>query len=108
MSDVAYLSNEILKAKKGGQDIGDYGLTLETYNKNAKVNAYMIAAAIEFVKKSYDENTFKGHNIAQDALTVVRNLGIDLIETSDYVKFNCMNFAAGSVNHPATYEWNTN
>ena len=51
--DVAYLSNAILAAKKGGQDIGS-GQTLEQYNKPAKANAMMIMAAIEFVKKSYE------------------------------------------------------
>ena len=54
LSDVAYLSNVILAAKKGGQDIGDLGHTLTAYDKQAKANAYMIMAAIEFVKKSYD------------------------------------------------------
>ena len=68
----------------------------------------MIAGAIEFVKKSYGEDTFGRHSIANDVVTAARNLSIDLIETSDYAKFNFMNFAAGSVNHPATYEWNTN
>ena len=58
ISDVAYLSNAILKAKKAGQDIGDLGQTLRTYEKTSKANAYMIAAAIEFVKKSYDPDVF--------------------------------------------------
>ena len=58
ISDVAYLSNAILKAKKGGQDIGDLGQTLRTYEKTSKANAYMIAGAIEFVKKSYDPDIF--------------------------------------------------
>ena len=108
ISDVAYLSNVILKAKKGGQDIGDWGQVLEIYNKQSKVNAIMIAGAIEFVKKAYDEEPLKGHNIATDVMTAARNLGIDLIESSDYAKFNFMNFAAGSVNHPSKYEWNMN
>ena len=105
LSDVAFLSNVIIKAKKGGQDIGDWGQVLEIYNKQSKVNAIMIAGAIEFVKKAYDG---PGNYVANDLLTMARNLGIDLIETSDYAKFNFMNFAAGSVNHPSKYEWNMN
>ena len=109
LSDVAYLSNTILKAKKGGQDIGDLGQVLKIYDRTSKVNAYMIAGAIEFVKKSYDPNIFGANNaLARDMVAAARNLSIDLIETSDYAKFNFMNFAAGSVNHPATYEWTTN
>ena len=33
LSDVAYLSNVILAAKKSGQDIGDLGHTLSSYDK---------------------------------------------------------------------------
>ena len=38
-------------------------------------------------------------------LSVMRNIGIDIIEFSDFAKQNFMNFSAGNVNHPAKYEW---
>lgn len=54
LSDVAYLSNVVILAKKTGQDIGDLGQVLTTYDRQAKMNAYMIMGAIEFIKRSYD------------------------------------------------------
>ena len=33
LSDVAYLSNAVVKAKKAGQDVGDLGFVLSEYNK---------------------------------------------------------------------------
>jgi hypothetical protein len=38
-------------------------------------------------------------------LALARNAGIDLIELSDFAKFNFMNFASGNITHPAKYEW---
>lgn len=69
------------------------------------MNAKMIMGAIEFVKKAYDpapvaENEHLGHLLA-----LARNVGIDLIESSDLLKFNFMNFASGNVMHPGHYEW---
>lgn len=106
LSDVAYLSNVLLSARKGGQDIGDLGHVLSSYDKQAKMNAYMIMGAIEFVKRSYDP-TVQGSEGLGHVLAAARNLGIDLIESSDALKFNFMNFAAGNVMHPAVYEWNS-
>ena len=57
---------------------------------------------------SETRETFGNNNVIRDMATAVRNLGVDLIETSDYAKFNFMNFAAGGVNHPSSYEWTTN
>lgn len=104
LSDVAYLSNVILSAKKGGQDIGDLGFTLSNYDKKAKANAYMIMGAIEFVKRSYDP-TVQGNEPLGHVLAAARNLGIDIIESSDVMKYNFMNLASGNVMHPVKYEW---
>lgn len=104
MSDVAYLSNAVVAAKKSGQDIGDLGNVLHSYDKQAKANAYIIMAAIEFVKHSY-EPTFVGNESLGHVLALARNIGIDAIESSDLLKFNFMNLAAGNVMHPSVYEW---
>jgi ubiquinone biosynthesis monooxygenase Coq6 len=50
LTDVAYLSNCILKSKREGQDIGSYDFTLADYDKKSKYNSYAMIAAIEFVK----------------------------------------------------------
>ena len=101
-SDVAYLSNAILKAKKGGQDIGDYGFALKEYEKLSKANAYAIMGAIEFVKKAYGPDVMGNESLGH-VLAAARNLGIDIIESSDYMKFNFTMFASGNVMHPAKY-----
>ena len=64
----------------------------------------MIMAAIEFVKRSY-EPTVNGNEPLGHVLAAARNLGIDIIESSDLLKFNFMNLAAGNVMHPSAYEW---
>ena len=104
LSDVAYLSNVVVGAKKGGQDIGDLGHVLSSYDKQAKANAYMIMGAIEFVKKSYGP-TVQGNEMLGHVLAAARNLGIDTIESSDWMKYNFMNVASGNVMHPGVYEW---
>ena len=106
LSDVAYLSNVVVAAKKSGADIGDLGQVLSSYDKQAKANAYMIMGAIEFVKRSY-EPTVKGNEALGHVLAAARNLGIDIIESSYLMKFNFMNFAMGNVMHPANYEWSS-
>ena len=60
--------------------------------------------AIEFVKKSYDP-TVQGNEGLGHVLAAARNLGIDIIESSDIMKYNFMNLASGNVMHPAKYEW---
>jgi len=106
LSDVAYLSNVIVSAKKGGQDIGDLGHVLQSYDKQAKANAYLIMAAIEFVKRSYDPS-LQGSETLGHVLAAARNVGIDLIESSDVLKYNFMNLASGNVMHPSVYEWSS-
>lgn len=39
LTDVAYLSNCLLKACKTGQDIGSYDFVLKNYEREAKINA---------------------------------------------------------------------
>ncbi len=53
ITDVAYLANSLIKAKKSGQDIGNYGLVLKDYETYAKTNAYSMISAIEVVRNSY-------------------------------------------------------
>lgn len=53
LTDVAYLSNCILRAMKTGQDIGSYDFVLKDYEQEAKANAYVMSTAIEFVKTAY-------------------------------------------------------
>lgn len=53
ITDVAFLANSIVRAKKQGQDIGNYDLVLKDYENYSKWNAYMMTGSIEFVKNSY-------------------------------------------------------
>lgn len=62
-------------------------------------------AAIEFVKSSFSPKV-AGSESAGNVLAVARNIVLDLVEFSDFAKYNFMQFASGSVTHPSTYEWN--
>lgn len=64
----------------------------------------MIMTAIDFVKTSYDPK-LQGSETLGHVLAAARNLGIDIIESSDLMKYNFMNFASGNATHPAVYEW---
>jgi hypothetical protein len=70
----------------------------------SKANALSMIAAIEFVKKSYSPSVLENDNLGH-MLALARNMGIDLIELSDFLKFNFVNFASGNVAHPSKYEW---
>ena len=61
-----------------------------------------MTAAIEFVKKSYSPSV-AGSDELGHILALARNMGIDLIELSDFAKFNFINFASGNVTHPSKY-----
>lgn len=104
MSDVAFLGNNILTAKREGQDIGNYDAVLSQYDRQAKANSYALVSAIEFVKNSYRPDMMGSENLGH-ALALARNAGIDMIELSDFAKFNFMNFASGNITHPSKYEW---
>ncbi len=62
--------------------------------------------AIEFVKRSYDPN-LQGSETLGHVLAAARNVGVDLIESSDLMKYNFMNMASGNVMHPSVYEWSS-
>lgn len=95
----------MISQKKGGGDIGNFEHSLSTYNFNSKANAAAVIGAIEFVKSSY-ESKFLGSQTLGHLLSLGRNIGIDLVDSSDLVKFNLLNFASGNYTHPSTYEWN--
>ena len=104
ITDVAYLANSIIKAKKSGVDIGNYELVLKDYEVGAKANAYSMISAIEVVRNSY-LNRVGGSQTAASLLSVMRNIAIDGIQMSELAKYNFMNFASGNVTHPVRYEW---
>ena len=104
LSDVAYLSNTLVKAKKGGADIGNFEHVLSKYNQQSKLNAYSVIGSIEFVKNSYTPS-FLGSETLGHGLSLARNIGIDLIDSNDFLKFNFMNYASGNYTHPLVYEW---
>ena len=107
LSDVAYLANAILQAKAEGQDIGSLDSTLNNYDRQAKINAYSMIAAIEFVKNSYGPKVVGSENLGH-LVALGRNFILDLIECSDLAKYNFMQFASGTVTHPSTYRWESN
>ncbi len=78
VTDVAYLANAVIKAKKSGLDIGNYGLVLKDYETYAKANAYSMISAIEIVRNSY-LNRIGGSEGAAKILSVARNAAIDII-----------------------------
>ncbi|TNV79571.1 hypothetical protein FGO68_gene8160 [Halteria grandinella] len=104
ITDVAYLANSIVKAKKSGLDIGNYDLVLKDYETKAKANAYSMISAIEVVRNSY-QGKLAGSETAGNILSLFRNLAIDTIQMSELAKYNFMNFASGNLTHPVSYEW---
>ena len=104
LTDVAYLANTLIKAKKGGADIGNYEHVLSDYNFKSKANAASVISSIEFVRNSYSPKLF-GNEALGHILALGRNIGIDVIQSSDLLKHNFMNYASGTYTHPAKYEW---
>ncbi len=78
ITDVAYLANSIVKAKKSGQDIGNYELVLKDFETHAKTNAYSMISAIEIVRNSY-LGKIGGSSTAANILSLFRNVAIDAI-----------------------------
>ena len=76
MTDVAYLANSIIKAKKSGIDIGNYDLALKDFEKSAKANAFSMISSIEFVRNSY-LGKVGGSQAAASVLSLFRNMAID-------------------------------
>ena len=105
ITDVAYLANSILKAKKSGQDIGNYDLVLKDFESNARANALSMISAMEVVRNSY-QGRVGGSQQAGTALGFLRNIALDGIQMSELAKYNFMNFASGNLTHPVRYEWN--
>lgn len=65
-----------------------------------------MTSSIEIVKNSYSGQIAGSEKVA-DAFGVLRNVAIDLIQSSDVAKYNFMNYASGNLNHPVNYEWQT-
>jgi len=63
--------------------------TLKEYEKLAKKNAYAMIGAIEFIKNSYSPNMAGSEGLGH-LLAFGRNAVLDLIESSDLVKYNFM------------------
>ena len=88
-SDVAYLSNSLIKAKRQGQDIGSYDFVLSDYQRQADLNSKAIVAVVEFVKQSFSPKLFGSEN-AGHILALARNIALDIVESSDFMKHNFM------------------
>ena len=61
-------------------------------------------ASIEFIKNMYTPK-FLGSETLGHVVSLARNLGVDAIDSSDFAKYNFMNFASGNYTHPMAYEW---
>lgn len=101
---MAYLSNILIKAKKSGQDIGSFDYVLKEYDNKSRMNAYSVIGSIEFVKNFYSPK-FAGSEALGHVVSLARNVGVDLIDSSDFAKYNFMNYASGNYTHPMNYEW---
>lgn len=55
-------------------------------------------------KKGYVDTLFGSQNLGK-ALSVVRNMAVDVIESVPIVKYNFAFYAAGLTTHPTQYEW---
>jgi hypothetical protein len=61
-------------------------------------------AAIEFVKNAFGPKVAGSEGLGH-LLALGRNAVLDLVESIDFAKYNFMQFASGTVTHPAIYEW---
>ena len=104
LTDVAYLSNTLIKAKNGGADIGHSEYVLQEYDTLAQANASAVIASIEFVRNMYTPK-FAGSEGLAHIVSLARNIGVDVIGASDFQKHNFISFASGNYTHPAKYEW---
>jgi len=77
---------------------------LSKYDNLSKTNAASVIGSIEFVKSSYTPK-FVGSEALGHVLSLARNVGIDLIDSNDFLKYNFMNYASGNYTHPLVYEW---
>lgn len=64
----------------------------------------MMVGSIEIVRNSYMPKIL-GSQFLGDVLGVARNVATDLIDTSEYLKYNFQNYASGNFLHPTEYEW---
>ncbi len=101
---MAYLTNAIIKGKRSGLDIANYDLVLRDYESKAMTNANLMLASVDFVKNSYSDKVLGSEKLG-DILGLFRNAAIDVLDTSEFAKYNFMNYASGSLTHPASYEW---
>ena len=101
---MAFLANAIISAKKGGADIGNQEHVLSEYDFWSRTNAEIIIRSIEFIKNSYSPEV-AGSEALGHVLSAARNVSIDLLDSSDLLKYNVMNYAAGSYMHPLEYGW---
>lgn len=62
---------------------------MKEYEKLAKNNAYGMIGAIEFIKNAYSPNIAGSEGLGH-LLTFGRNAVLNLIESSDLVKYNFM------------------
>lgn len=104
MTDVAFLANTIISAKRGGADIGNLEHVLTDYEFKSKANAQSVISSIEFIKSSYSPKVLESEGLGH-LLSAARNLSIDLLDSSDLLKYNIMNYASGSCMHPLEYLW---
>ena len=94
----------MINAKNGGTDIGSLEHVLANYNFQSRSNANTVIASIEFVKNCYSPKLLGSESLGH-ILALARNIGIDLIDLSDLMKYNFMNFASGNYTHPLKYAW---
>ena len=99
LTDVAYLANVLVKARKSGSDIGNFEHVLQEYDIKSRANATAVISSIEFVKNSYQPKMFASDQLGH-LLALSRNVGLDLIQSSDWAKHNFMSFASGTNTHP--------
>jgi hypothetical protein len=79
-------------------------MVLRDYDRNSKNNAYLMSAAIELVRNSYSQRIL-GSETLGTALSFFRNATTDIIDSSEYMKYNFMSYASGNATHPNNYEW---
>ena len=82
-------------------------MVLNDYESQSKTNAHLMTTAQEFVYKSYkgSSGNNKISDILKGSIGFLRNIVVEQIDSSDFLKYNFMMYASGSITHPSDYEW---
>lgn len=96
LADAAILSNLLSKGKEQGKRLNDKSV-LSDFSLNAQINTKSMIAGMELFKFIYQRENI--------LFTSIRNLGMELLNSSNILKGLMTDFASGKILLPNKYNW---